>query len=335
MALVRGMNAVAAISVPGIANDSSAASDARLTGLDALRGIAALCVLGYHLCNEFGVFPWFARSYLAVDFFFMLSGFVMARTYEARLAAGSLSTRRFLTVRYRRLWGPIAVGTAIGVVYHFASGPHPTWYAVVFGMLLIPDLGMLRPYMLNRPAWSILFELFANLLHALLLSRVRTRFLFALAFGAATILLLHTIPIGAIATGIRSADFLAGVPRVLMAYCIGVALWRLRLRIPAPPLAATLLLLAGLLLVPTGIGWDFAFVILFCPILIVLGTTPFGGSTATFLGALSFPLYATHFPVLELGRFAGLDASSAAAIALAVAIVVGLVVDGRLRRPGA
>ena len=67
------------------------ARPARLGGLDQLRGVAALLVLGYHIWTEFNVGPIFRRSYLAVDFFFMLSGFVMARTYEGKLRSGALS----------------------------------------------------------------------------------------------------------------------------------------------------------------------------------------------------------------------------------------------------
>ena len=305
--------------------------DVRLTGLDALRGIAAIFVLGYHVWTEFGVFPIFARSYLAVDFFFMLSGFVMARTYEARLATGSLSSGQFLKVRYRRLWAPIAVGTAIGLVYQFGSGSPPTLPALVFGFLLIPDLGMAKPFLLNRPAWSIFFELVANVLHAVLLSRVGTRWVVALAAGSAMILFLHSTAMGAITAGLRSSDFAAGVPRVIMAYCIGVVLWRLRPRFAVPGQAAPLLLVGGLMLVPAGLAWDFAFVMLLCPVLIALGTRAFGGRTATLLGSLSFPLYATHFPVMQLCQLLGLGALGAITASVAVATLVGLIVDGRLR----
>lgn len=326
------VTAIPATPASGVSMDRDAADNDRLTGLDALRGIAAIFVLGYHVWTQFGVFPVFARSYLAVDFFFMLSGFVMALTYEARLASGSLPARQFMSVRYRRLWAPIAVGTAIGLVYQFVSGSRLEIRTILFGILLIPDLGMVKPYVLNRPAWSIFFELLANIVHAVLLCRVRTRFVIALAAGSAAILFLHSTAMGAIVTGIRSADFSAGVPRVLMAYCIGIALWRLRPRFAVPSQAAPLLLVAGLLLVPAGLGWDFAFVVLLCPLLIAFGTSAFGGRTAILLGGLSFPLYATHFPIMQLCEFLGFGAVSVIAISLVAAIIVGLLVDGRLRR---
>ena len=199
-------------------------------------------------------------------------------------------------------------------------------------MLLIPDMGMARPYLLNRPAWSIFFELVANVVHAVLLCRVRTRWVLALAAVSAVLLFVHSSAIGSIASGIRSVGFWAGVPRVLIAYCIGIALWRLRPRIAVPPPAASLLLVGGLLLVPAGLGWDFAFVLLLCPVLIVFGTTPFGGRAAMLLGGLSFPLYATHFPVMQLCQLAGFGAIGAMAAALGTAIVTGLLVDGRLLR---
>ena len=71
----------------------------RLLGLDALRGIAAIMVVMFHLGLPM------MGSHLAVDFFFMLSGFVMARTYDERLQTGAMSPLAFMIKRYRRLWG--------------------------------------------------------------------------------------------------------------------------------------------------------------------------------------------------------------------------------------
>src|SRR5262245_61697811 len=85
----------------------------RLYGLDALRGVAALAVLFHHYEVIFGSTHYFSRAYLAVDVFFMISGYVMARTYEGRLG-NSLSAVQFLWIRIKRLWPTMAVGTTIG-----------------------------------------------------------------------------------------------------------------------------------------------------------------------------------------------------------------------------
>lgn len=297
-----------------------------------MRGFAALLVLGYHLWTEFGVFAMFERAYLAVDFFFMLSGFVMARTYEDSLRQKRIGAGAFLTARYRRLWAPLAAGTLIGWLYHVASSDTPSLAVFLAGMTLIPHLGLEKPYILNRPAWSIFFELVANAVHALVISRVGVRLVAAIALLSAIFLAAYAMRAGSIAVGFRSSDFFSGIPRVLMGYCLGVILWRFRKRPPCPPGVATLLLVAALLCIPQGLGWDMGFVLLLCPMLILFGAQPFGGQVAATLGALSFPLYAVHFPVLQLSQHFAAGPIVGAAGAIAAAIVVGLVADWRLAR---
>ena len=91
---------------------------ARLPGLEAQRAIAALLVVGLHVQAVFGIWlpGWFSKGYLAVDFFLMLSGFLMMRHTGPKLAAG-LSPLAFLAARYRRLWGIMALGGLIGAPF--------------------------------------------------------------------------------------------------------------------------------------------------------------------------------------------------------------------------
>lgn len=83
----------------------------RLYGLDALRGIAALIVVAHHADGS-GIFR---SGFLAVDLFFVLSGYVMARTYDERFTV--LGIRSFMTRRYRTLAAPFIVGCVIGAAY--------------------------------------------------------------------------------------------------------------------------------------------------------------------------------------------------------------------------
>ena len=95
---------------------------ARLSGLDVLRGIAALWVLHYHTIkvvldgHNFG-----SRGYLAVDFFFMLSGYVMARSYEDKFRQG-YGLKSFFTARYRRVWPTMAIGGLISAPMLMCGG---------------------------------------------------------------------------------------------------------------------------------------------------------------------------------------------------------------------
>src|SRR5690606_9603166 len=94
----------------------------RLHGLDALRGVASILVLCFHVIGLFGQWRVFDRAWLAVDFFFMLSGFVMARTYESAMRDKRLGAIAFFRVRYRRLWAPVAFGTMLGIAFHVFAG---------------------------------------------------------------------------------------------------------------------------------------------------------------------------------------------------------------------
>ena len=87
----------------------------RLGGLDALRGIAALVVFAHHLLGLYGIVIGKLAAELSVDLFFMLSGFVLARTYEVRFDR-ELSPKAFVVARYTRLWGPVTIGAMIGVL---------------------------------------------------------------------------------------------------------------------------------------------------------------------------------------------------------------------------
>ncbi len=142
----------------------------RLHGLDGLRGVAALCVLVYHTA------PFkFHNAFLAVDFFFMLSGYVMARSYETAFATG-LTPAGFLGIRLRRLFPTMFVASMIGLPFLYTLLPPGTfWPVAIANLLLIPYPQQNRAYPLNGPAWSILFELLGNALHSLLLWRLTTR----------------------------------------------------------------------------------------------------------------------------------------------------------------
>lgn len=278
----------------------------RLPGLDALRGLAAIVVVLFHLGLPI------AGAHLAVDFFFMLSGFVMARTYEARLREGTLRAGRFFAKRYRRLWGWMALGTSIGLVAalgrYGVSGELALAYALMLAM--VPALNVASaPYLLNTPLWSIVYELVANAAHGLGLARM----------GKGALVLVAA----ACALGLGWAISVAGFPRggfpeyhwlvllrVGLAYVLGVLVWRLWGDAPPVrvPFALSFAVLPAYVLAVYLWPWDFAplvFILLLSPLML------FGGMRARFdsmsaqeaarvLGAASFPLYAVHYPAIQL-----------------------------------
>lgn len=292
----------------------------RLVGLDALRGIAALCVVYFHVVANDG--PPTSKGYLAVDFFIMLSGYVMARTYEEKLGK-SLSPATFLFARYRRLWPVVTIGTLIGIVVATERAP----IAVVLGIAMIPmfQWGWAFPY--NGPVWSTSLELLLNAVHALALRRVSNRALI-LCVIAATISTIpyawigHTLSGGALSSQLGFA-FLRG----LISYPLGILLWRFwqdRPPIRIPPILTLTAMPAFVIMTQpiasSHVYLDYLFVLLICPLLIA-GGLQMAPRWGTYLGAMSFPLYAFHIPMLHLAQRldAPLELGALAAMILAAA----------------
>jgi peptidoglycan/LPS O-acetylase OafA/YrhL len=297
---------------------------ARLDGLDALRGIAALCVLAYHAVEELG-----SNAYLAVDFFFMLSGYVMARTYEARLASG-LAPTRFIATRIGRLWPTLFLGSLLAVPWLLSQHPiAEVWPAIAANLLLIPFAVGGWMFLLNGPVWSIFFELIANALHAVLLWRLSPRVLAALLVPLIGLLALAASRFS-FDVGSNLVGFGAAVPRVLVSYGIGILLWRKWRDAPSIKVsrAFTLLIMPvffGVNALIAGDSWqaDLMFVLLVCPLLIAGGLRierihP----VLVWLGAISFPLYAVHVPAMRLVAWLGGDRLWGVALCIPLAWVL-------------
>ena len=153
--------------------------------LDGLRGVAAVLVVAYHLFETY--FEGkpdqpINHGYLAVDFFFVLSGFVIGYAYDDRW--DQMSTWAFFKRRLIRLHPMVIFGTFFGaLMFYFGSCStfplinETPWYMVVLVMLwcftLIPlpntmDIrGWAETNPLNGPAWSLQWEYVANILYAL------------------------------------------------------------------------------------------------------------------------------------------------------------------------
>jgi peptidoglycan/LPS O-acetylase OafA/YrhL len=305
----------------------------RLSGLDALRGIAACCVVGLHAQAIFREAPpWFAKGYLGVDFFVMLSGYLMARITEPRIAAG-LRPAAFLTARYRRFWPVVTLGSIIGIPYLWVrTQGDPAWFAgaLTANLLLLPFPADRLIFPLNVPVWTILFELVANALHVCVLWRLKVRRLMMLALVLLGLVIGVAIGHGSLDVGARPANAAYALPRVLLAYVIGMLLWRWRgpaMHLPAPAWPA-LIAMPAAMLASWASGYrawpfDLAFVLVLCP-LVITAALNLSRDTAPgrFSAAIAFPLFATHVPVLEAVRLAGFGALAALPAALAVALAI-------------
>jgi peptidoglycan/LPS O-acetylase OafA/YrhL len=298
----------------------------RLYALDALRGMAAVIVVIGHL-QHITHAPWLVTNYaLSVDFFFMLSGYVMARTYEARLADG-LKPLRFLWLRFRRLWRTMAIGTLIGFAVHLGrNGATPGAVgALAAGLLFLPwplRAGWLYPF--NGPSWSIFDELLANFVHGAVLARMNERQLLAVLAASTAAFAGYIFSSGEWPTGGWPDMFLPAIARTMVSYTIGILLFRRfrdvsRIRVPL----VVLLAIPPLFVLATAVMPVWSHMLFIAPVstaLIVAGSacrlSDNAARWAAAAGALSFPLYAVHYPLLEI-----LTAFVSARVALVVVLL--------------
>lgn len=300
----------------GISVSQRPAPAERLHTLDGLRGIAALIVVGGHLIGWIGRLP-MPRNYLAVDLFFLISGFVLGRVYEPRFADG-WTTGRFLLNRYVRLYPLYLLGTLLGVVAGVAAlllgqshmGAGGLTVATVAGLLLLPSptwgrSGAVMP--LNNPGWSLHFELIANLLFALARRWLSDAVLAgaSLACGAA---LLWGFATHQAFGGSNWDGFGWGYPQVGYSFALGVLMHRVHPGARWRSDAAWLPLLAAafVMLSPRPGGWFFegaAVLVLFPAILwLAVLVEPRRPAPFAWLGLLSYPLYVTHSPLQHMAE---------------------------------
>ncbi len=211
----------------------------RFDALDALRGISALLVCLFH----FPASGWISQnplvhsSWLFVDFFFLLSGFVLAHSYAPRLMAG-MSMAQFTLLRFMRLYPlhlfVLLLFVAVEIVGalwlgRFMDRPafsgSTSLSALSLNLLLLHSFGLHNGLSWNAPSWSIAAEFWVYLLFALVILRFRHRLnLAALALVIASVTFLFY----ANANGINST-WRFGFVRCVYGFFLGVigySLWR-------------------------------------------------------------------------------------------------------------
>jgi peptidoglycan/LPS O-acetylase OafA/YrhL len=298
-----------------------------IRSLTGLRGIAAAYVVIFHFTGngQLGhgaVRSFLSHGYLAVDLFFVLSGFVMTINYGTHFSSGFHHEKyvTFLVKRLGRVY-PLFLATtlvcaALSLIDPAMEGPLTGW-TLGTNLLMIQAWGL--SYSLNYPGWSISTEFSAYLLFpvlAMMLLGQRRAFTLAAAGVAVGILVfaatrstadLHEAAGRIGPLDIWAADTLYPVLRCLAGFSLGMLAWRAS-RLPAVqrlshhPMTGLGLLatIAGLLCVP---GSDVLVVLLCVPLMIALTAERSLGARALacqpvyWLGVISYSLYLVHYPV--------------------------------------
>lgn len=316
--------------------------------LDGLRGVAAILVLFYHVFEGLafaeatngagsGLITTLNHGHIAVDFFFILSGFVISYAYDDRWT--KMSTWQFFKRRLVRLHPMLVMGALIGVLAFAFVGfekwdgtTAPTGWvmvAMLFTMFMIPAVpgvpyevrGNGEMFPLNGPAWSLFFEYIGNILYALLIRRLSTKILTILAvllgclhawFFVGNVSGYDMVGVG---WTIDEVNFWGGLVRMLFPFTVGMLLARtFKPRKVYGAFWKCSLMLIVLFAVPyiapfekAGISvnslYEVVCIAVFFPFIVWLGAS--GATTGAFtsrvskiLGDLSYPLYIVHYPIM-------------------------------------
>lgn len=314
----------------------------RFKALDSWRGICALAVVFFHfpIAGPVREFPLFAHGYLFVDFFFVLSGFVIATAWEGRLTEND-QTWRFLLRRFGRLW-PLHVtllAAFVGVSLIEGDLGHDerhSFGAIFTNLFLIHGLGLHSDLTWNGPSWSISVEAALYVVFAMLaLLRWRVWAYFAIIAGS-------LVALAAWAPHGMASTFDFGVFRGLAGFFTGALLTRL------PPLKLRLAAEVAVVLATGIFVWFNRFTVL-APAVFGLAVYVFAHSSGPIargleslvfrkLGEWSYSTYMNHAavvaviwklgPMLGLKEAGGMLISPSVGLSTIIAVVYVLTVVG-------
>ena len=294
--------------------------------LDGLRGIAALLVLTRHSETFWSVH--LVRNYLAVDIFFLLSGFVIAHAYDTKLAEGSLSAGKFCWIRLIRLYPMYFLSLLLCFVLFFLKGvsqagiggqsAREATLAFICGIVFVPFKmqGSTALFPLNGPYWSLFCELCVNFIYVAIRPVLSRRTLLCIVFGSAAFMAYSSSIYGTMDVGGNRGWvwFFGGLSRAGFGMFLGVLIYQDRIALTKHlkirggvllPFAFVVLVLLS----PSSInGWewlvDMLIILFIFPVCILSASfaIPTKGwmKTCLILGSVSYPMYVLHKPVAQI-----------------------------------
>jgi peptidoglycan/LPS O-acetylase OafA/YrhL len=294
--------------------------------LDGLRGTAAISIviLHFQVSTFDSAHPnhqWLSHSYLAVDFFFCLSGYVIGYAYDERY--GRMSQVEFLTARLIRLHPMVIMGVVIGLLTYvfdpFNGGPKlvpwlevqsaPAWKlaaCAIAGLFMVPSWGLPNRadayFSLNVPCWSLLWEYLANIVYAFALWRITKAALLLVAVLGAIGVVWSAYKTGLLVLGFAWGQMTYALVRTVYSFCIGLWLYRCRAVVRSRFGFVTLSVVMVLVFMfpYTRLNWlyESLVVLLLFPLIVVAGagaaTSERVAKVCQLFGRISYPIYIIH-----------------------------------------
>jgi peptidoglycan/LPS O-acetylase OafA/YrhL len=320
----------------------------RFLALDGLRGTAAISVVIWHANQRIGNSTWLPSGYLAVDLFFILSGFVLAYAYDRRFAGG-MTAFEFARIRVIRLYPLYILGMVLPIITTFWSwatghigfaSPRLFAFALPANLLMLPvppccvRATFLFP--LNAPAWSLFFELLINIAFASTWRWLSIRVVILICVTAAIFLICVDYQYRGLSDGWGWSSFTVGTARVFFSFPLGVLIFRATrswTHVRVSPLLLCLLLIF-LLWVPAPNGgkrflYDLLCVTVALPLVVILASLVDVSAKWTaafsFLGKTSYAIYAIHWPAIFVASIL-IDSMPGASLAIgSTSLIVALV----------
>jgi peptidoglycan/LPS O-acetylase OafA/YrhL len=310
---------------------NSAKAPGHFEVLDGLRGVAALLVLVFHVSEisaggvaQRNVLP---HGALAVDFFFCLSGFVIAHAYDKRWARG-MTLREFAVRRLIRLHPMVVLATAVGALAYWFDpfggpdhGVSPARMAltVALALLMLPYPSLPErdedTHSLNGPTWTLFQEYLGNVAYALVLRHLSQALLGLLGVLAGLATLATCLRYGTLASGFGWTNMWIAFVRLGFPFIAGMWIrraidWLPRVRVGLWGLSLVLAAAFAFPIFALGGGKEAngllhaSYVLVLFPAVILLGAhsdmSAATRRTCDTLGRLSYPLYILHFPFIYL-----------------------------------
>jgi len=257
------------------------------------------------------------HGFLAVDFFFCLSGFVIGYAYDDRI--GKMGVLEFFKSRLIRLHPLVISGSVLGLLAFLFDpfGGHPELYsagkiilAFLCSLLLIP-LPVIADrsfnlFSFNAPAWSLFWEYVANIVYAFVLYKIGRRYLVLLTLLSSVAICFVVFRSGNLVGGWSGPTFWDGSARISYSFLAGLLIYRSNLIIKNNLGFIGVALLLFLAFISPSSKWNWLseplVVLFYFPLLIALGAgamlKPGLKKVCLFLGKISYPLYMTHYAAL-------------------------------------